>query len=83
MTLNIRDAEADRLIRELAEATHLPFAEVLVTALREKLAREKGRRRSVGLAADVARIQQRIALHPRSPGELIRYDEHGLPRKGR
>lgn len=82
MALNIKNAEADRLVREIAAATHSSYTEVVVTALREKLAREKGRRRSIGLAEEIARIQERVAqlpvLDPRSPDQLIGYDERGL-----
>ena len=85
MALNIKNAEADRLVRELAAVTHSSYTEVVVTALREKLAREKGRRRSIGLAEEIVRIQERVAQIPvvdqRSPDELIDYDEQGLPRK--
>lgn len=85
MSLNIKNPEADRLVRELAVTTHASFTDVVVTALREKLAREVGRRRSLGLADEIARIQQRASQLPvldlRTPEEILGYDAQGAPRK--
>lgn len=84
MALNIKNPEADSLVREIAAVTHSSYTEIVVTALREKLAREVGRRRPVRLADEVARIQSRVAQLPvldnRSPDEILGYDEHGVPR---
>jgi antitoxin VapB len=84
MALSIKNPEADRLVRELAAATKCSYTEVVVTALREKLAREVGRRRTVRLADEIARIQERVAQLPvldeRAPDDIIGYDENGVPR---
>ncbi|MGI8509312.1 MAG: type II toxin-antitoxin system VapB family antitoxin [Gemmatimonadaceae bacterium] len=83
MALNIKNPEADRLVRELAATTHASFTDVVVSALREKLAREVGRRRSLGLADEIARIQQRVSqlpvLDPRTPEEILGYNSQGVP----
>lgn len=83
MALNIKNPEADRLVRELAAATHTSFTDVVVTALREKLAREVGRRRSLGLVDEIARIQQRVAelpvLDQRTPEDILGYNAQGVP----
>jgi antitoxin VapB len=83
MSLNIKNAEADRLARELAELTGESLTEALTIALRERLERESGRKRSRFLGEEIARIQERIARLPpldrRSDEEIIGYDEHGLP----
>jgi antitoxin VapB len=83
MSLNIKNAEADRLARELADLTGESLTEALTIALRERLERESGRKRSRGLREEIARIQERIARLPprdrRSDEEIIGYDEQGLP----
>jgi antitoxin VapB len=84
MALNIKNPEADRLVREIAATTHTSYTEVVLTALREKLAREVGRRSSIRLREEVARIQERMAqlptLDPRKPDEILGYDDDGVPR---
>jgi antitoxin VapB len=84
MALSIKHPEADRLARELAEVTGESITEAVLTALRERLIRETGRRHDHGLREEIARIQERVAKLPilddRSAEEIIGYDEHGLPR---
>ena len=84
MALNIKNDEADRLARELADLTGESLTEVVIEALRERLQRESGRMLSFGLREDLVRIQQRIAKLPRldacADEEIIGYDETGLPR---
>ena len=83
MPLNIKNAEADRLARELAELTGETLTEALTIALRERLERESGRKRALGLREEIARIQERVARLPlldrRTDEDIIGYDEHGLP----
>ena len=84
MALSIKNPEADRLARELAAVTGESLSDAVLAALRERLARQAGRRRSAGLRDEIARIQDRIARLPildrRSDEELLGYDDHGLPR---
>jgi antitoxin VapB len=83
MALSIKDPEADRLARELAERTGETLTEAVVIALRERLARETGRSRTVPLREELAAIRRRCAALPvidaRSAEEILGYDEHGLP----
>lgn len=83
MALSIKHPEADRLARELAEETGESLTKAVLTALRERLERQRGRRHDRGLHDDVARMQDRIARLPRldrrSDDEILGYDEHGLP----
>jgi antitoxin VapB len=82
--LSIKNPEADRLARELAEATGETITETVVRALRERLRRVRGRSRPVALREELRAIRERCAalpvLDPRTPEEIIGYDERGLPR---
>jgi antitoxin VapB len=83
MALSIKDSEADRLARELAARTGETLTEVVVVALRERLARETGRTRAIPLREELAAIRRRCAASPvldnRSSDEILGYDERGLP----
>ena len=78
MALSITDPEADRLARELAERTGETLTQAVVTALRERLARESRRISSVPLREELAAIRQRCAALPvldsRSDDEILGYD---------
>jgi antitoxin VapB len=83
MALSIKDPEADRLARELAARTGETLTEAVVVALRERLARETGRTRSIPLSEELAGIRRRCAALPvldtRTADEILDYDERGLP----
>jgi antitoxin VapB len=83
MALNIKSSEADRLARDLAEATGETLTEAVTIALRERLERER-RRGAPDVAARLRRLAQEVAALPvvdaRPPEEILGYDEHGLPR---
>ena len=64
MALSIKDPEADRLARELAARTGESLTEVVVVALRERLARETGRTRSIPLREELAAIRGRCSTLP-------------------
>ncbi|MFV3782124.1 type II toxin-antitoxin system antitoxin VapB30 [Mycobacterium tuberculosis] len=82
MALSIKHPEADRLARALAARTGETLTEAVVTALRERLARETGRAR-VPLRDELAAIRHRCAALPvvdnRSAEAILGYDERGLP----
>ena len=84
MALSIKHPEADRLARELADATGETLTDTIINALRERLKREQGRIRPPRLREDIRAIRQRCAALPvkdqRSPDEILGYDEKGLPR---
>lgn len=81
--LNIKDPEAHRLARALADATGESMTAAVVQALRERLERVQGAR-SAGLADRLLLIGKDCARHLREPyrsadhAELL-YDERGLP----
>ena len=84
MALNIKDPEAERLARQLAERTGRSIAEVVVGALRDSLAREMARNQPRSLGDELREIGQRCAAlpdqHPRNPEEILGFDEIGAPR---
>jgi len=83
MALSIKDPETDRLARALAAATGESLTEAIRRALSDRLERES-HRSGRGIGVEVRRIQERLArlpvLDPRSPDEIVGYDEQGLPR---
>jgi len=83
MVLSIKDPEADRLARRLAELTGESLTDAVKEALRDRLEREQRRRGKHIDRAKIDAIVAAIAALPvvdaRSPDELIGYDEVGLP----
>jgi antitoxin VapB len=83
MALSVKDPEADRLAREVAHRTGETLTTAIVVALRERLARLKGRRRRRSLRDELREIGQRCAALPtldtRTADEILGYDERGLP----
>ena len=83
MAISIKDPETDRLARTLAAATGESLTTAIRRALEERLEREAQRSRR-GIAAEIRRIQERLArlpvLDPRPAEEILGYDDHGLPR---
>ena len=84
MALSIKNREADRLARELAETTGESLTEAVIRALRERLRRERGRVRGPRLKDELRAIRERCAdlpvLDERAPDDVIGYDDSGLPR---
>jgi len=84
MALNLEDPEVDHLASELAATTGESLSEAVLQALRERLAREKNRRRTPRLRDEIRAIRERCAKLPildtRSPEEILGYDETGTPR---
>ena len=85
MPLSIKDPDADRLARALAQRTGETLTEAVINALRERLERELRKDQSIeNLIEDVMEIGRRCAalplLDPRGPDEILGYDKNGLPR---
>jgi len=94
--LNIKDAEATRLARELAELTGETQTEAVRKALRERLEREKAERESLTVRtakekrrefekawAKIQKIQQevrRLGLAGNMLTDDDLYNENGLPK---
>jgi antitoxin VapB len=84
MPLSIKDPEADRLARALAQRTGETLTQAVINALRDRLARVEQRTQDVdALVEDVLAIGRHCAALPvldeRSDDEILGYDEHGVP----
>ena len=81
MALSLKNEEADRLARDLADMTGESLTEAVVVALRERLGRERARR---DLVRRVTRLADEVSSYPvldtRTAEEIVDYDETGLPR---
>ena len=84
MALSLKDPETDRLAREVSRLTGESLTVAVRTALSERLQRERLRRgrpvRDLAEALD-ALAKETAALpviDPRSPDEIVGYDENGM-----
>ena len=81
-TLNIKDPEAYRLARALAQRTGQSVTRTVVQALHERLERMQGADRSADLVAQMEAIARRIRALPvldtRSDDEILGYNDRGL-----
>jgi antitoxin VapB len=83
--LHIKDEKADRLARELAQATGESLDDAVTRALEERLARHR-RPPKPGVEARRRAIMERVeqlaklpVLDDRSADEIMGYDENGFP----
>ncbi|MBZ5594909.1 MAG: type II toxin-antitoxin system VapB family antitoxin [Acidobacteriia bacterium] len=83
MALSIKHPEADRLARELAAKTGESLTEAVVNALRERLARQSGRKSVLRLRDELRAIRERCKKLPvldhRTSDQILGYDDRGLP----
>jgi len=83
MALNIRNTEAERLAKAVAEMTGETKTEAVTKALRERMESLKRRGRRKRLADELDEIALHCAALPvldkRSDDEIIGYDENGMP----
>jgi antitoxin VapB len=75
MSLNIKNEEADRLARELADLTGESVTAAVTEALRERLARERRQRRRKATSAELLEIARDIASRLKEPWKSIDIDE--------
>lgn len=85
MALSIKDEETDRLVRKLAQQAGLSYTAAIRLAVQNELDKRRRPARNPGRIREAIReLQEEIrklpVLDPRTPDEIIGYDEHGLPR---
>jgi antitoxin VapB len=86
MSINIKNREAEALLEELKAATGKGTSQLVLELLRREASRLRARRiRSADEAeARLVLLHRELAtqpvLDPRSPDEILGYDENGLPR---
>jgi antitoxin VapB len=84
MALNIRNEETERLAAVLAKLTGETKTEAVTRALRDRLDRVRGERARRRLADELDAIGLHCSRLPvrdaRTAGEILGYDEHGVPR---
>ena len=76
--LNVKDPEVHDLAVELARRTNTSLTQAVKASLRESVARDRDRvvDRVMRLAA---RIASRPVLDPRTPDQILGYDDAGVP----
>ena len=82
MAFNVKNDEADRLLRELTALTGESLTDAITESLRERLAREHRIRYLDGgdpLTHAIAEFRGLAVLDHRSADEILGYDRHGLP----
>ena len=84
MPMSIKSLEVEQLARELSSKTGESLTGAIQKALEERLERLKRQRREPIVLSHLEEILHRVdrlpILDPRSPDEIIGYDENGLPR---
>ncbi len=81
MALSIKDPEADRLAREVAQLTGETLTQAVITALAERRDRIARRRDKpfVQVLRNIEQAHQLPILDHRSEDEILGYDETGVP----
>lgn len=82
--LNSKDPEVYDLAVELARRTHTSLTQAVKASLRESIARQRSPHVDADrVVARVMRISDRISsrpvIDPRSPDEIIGYNDFGIP----
>lgn len=82
MAFNVKNDEADRLLRELVDLTGESLTDAITQSLRQRLARER-RLRSLQagdpLTEAIERLRNLEVIDARSDDEILGYDRHGVP----
>ncbi len=81
MSLNIRNAETEALVRKVADLTGESLTNTIKNALLERLERITGQNKTVNLADELNTIADRCGALPdhdtRSADEILGYNEYG------
>jgi antitoxin VapB len=80
MALNIRNAEAERLVAELARRTGESKTDAVIKAVRDRLARIRAGRSRLDELEDIAERCSRLPVRDaRESDEILGYGDDGLP----
>jgi antitoxin VapB len=83
MPLSIKNETTERLARQVADETGESITEAIQRSLEERWERLKSRRRGRVLTRQIEDLLRRVdalpTLDPRSPDEILGYDDHGMP----
>lgn len=83
MSINVKNARADDLIRTLTRITKQSITRIIIDALQEKLNKEQNRRTAPHLTEEILAIGHRCAHLPtidhRTPESILGYDQNGSP----
>ena len=81
MSINIKNAEAEQLARLVAREADETVTEAITQALKERLAKLRGRRTADHRLDRVLELARQAAalpdFDPRSPAEILGYDDVG------
>jgi len=84
MALSIKNAETERLARQVAEEAGESLTQAIERALKERLQRLRQQRRRRVVAEKVHDILRRVdslpTLDRRPEEDILGYDDHGIPR---
>jgi antitoxin VapB len=83
VALSIRNAETEKLARQVSRLTGETLTEAIGKSLAERLERIRRNREDKSLRRDIEKILARVDALPeldtRTADEIIGYDENGLP----
>lgn len=85
MPLSIKDPQADKLARDIAQMTGETLTQAVIGALRERLDRESGKKREsvetiIGEIMELVKDSSCLPLlDSRSPDEILGYNQYGIP----
>lgn len=82
MAFNVKNDEADLLLRQLTAVTGETLTDAIIVALSERLARERRIRDADGtlsLTQAINRLAGRAVVDERTDDEVLGYDDVGLP----
>jgi len=81
MAISIRNAEAEKLAREVAHLSGENITQSIIHSLEDRLERLQGRRAATNTLNEILTISERCASLPdldqRSPDEILGYNEDG------
>ena len=82
MAISIRNEKTEKLAREVAQFTGENLTQTITHALEERLNRLKGRKTAIDLMHEIMLISERCQslpdIDPRTPDEILGYDEDGV-----